>query len=165
MQTCYLLAVPSVSAADPTLPLWESLMRQAVADERAGQLSLARAGYERALAIALRLLDAPPPGRAEDCLAALVVSHHNLADLLADSSDSNDRNAAARHLCHAHETLIALHTSIARPVSLRQAALRHSRETHMALVRHVARHGPHPLIARTLDAACMTLHADSSARH
>jgi hypothetical protein len=162
MQTCYLLALPAVSSADPTLPLWESLMRQAVADERAGQPSLARAGYERALAIAHRLLDAPPPGRTDDCLAALVVSHHNLADLLIDS---NDRDAAARHLCHAHDTLIALHTSIARPVSLRQAALRHSRETHMALVRHVARHGPHPLIARTLDAACVTLHADSSARH
>jgi hypothetical protein len=152
-------------AASPSLPLWENLMRQAFQSERDGQARLAHAGYERALAVALHLLDDPPPGRAEDCLAALVVSHHNLADLLAAIGE---RDAAAQHLCQAHETLIALHLNAQRPAPMRQAALRHSRETHVALIRHVARYGPHSLIAQTLDVAAIALDAHGTqhrARH
>jgi hypothetical protein len=144
------------SAQEASLPLWESHMRQATQAEREQHAAVARAGYEHALAIALQLLDAPPPGRADDCLAALVVSHHNLADLLADSGETD---AAALHLCLAHETLLALHLHPGKPASLRRAALHHSRETHLALIRHLARHGPHPRIARTLDHAHAALDA------
>ncbi len=41
---------PDSSPPEPNLPLWESLMRQAVSDERAHHAALARSGYERALA-------------------------------------------------------------------------------------------------------------------
>jgi hypothetical protein len=158
--TTHYVTHPATSG--PSLPQWETLMRQAVHAERNHQTSLARAGYERALTVALQLFDAPPPGRTEDCLAALVVSHHNLADLLAATGDLD---TAALHLCHAHEALLALHLNADRPASLRQAALRHSRETHVALIRHIARHGHHPLVTRTLDAARLALHADRSAPH
>ncbi|KND61113.1 TPR repeat [Candidatus Burkholderia verschuerenii] len=145
----------------PTLPQWESEMRQATQAERDGHVAIARAGYEHALSIARQLLDAPPSGRADDCLAALVVSHHNLADLLVDAGEFD---AAALHLCLAHETLIALHLHPGKSASLRRAALHHSRETHVALIRHLARHGPHPRIARTLEHAHAALDAAVPAR-
>jgi hypothetical protein len=43
----------------------------------------ALAGYERALAIALELLDEPPAGRAGDRVAALAVPYDNLGDFHA----------------------------------------------------------------------------------
>ncbi|GJH19224.1 hypothetical protein CBA19CS22_21800 [Caballeronia novacaledonica] len=146
----------------PSLPLWEAAMRQAVNAERDGQTAPALGNYERALAIAQCLIDAPPAGRADDCLAALVVSHLNLADIRVAQGDPN---AAAPVLCHAHEALIALSLDAARPASLRQAALRHSRETYVALIRHIARHGPHPLITRAIADADAALHGASLARH
>jgi hypothetical protein len=156
----FVATLPGVSA--PTLAMWESLMRHAVDAEGRQQTGLARAGYERALSVALSLLDAPPAGRVEDCLAALVVSHHNLADLLVAQGHID---AAARHLCLAHERLIAVHLQAARPVSMRHAALHHSRETHVALLRHLARHGPHAPVTDTLEAASLALHAGGTARH
>jgi hypothetical protein len=155
----------SRSAAEPGLAQWESLMRQAVEAEREHHLALARAGYEEALRIALQLLDAPPAGRVDDCVAALVVSHHNLADLLIALGTPEDVDAATRHLCDAHETLAALYLNAQRPLSLRQAALRQTRETHVALIRHLARHGHRPLVARTLEAVDLALHGASPARH
>ncbi|MFM0326757.1 hypothetical protein [Caballeronia glebae] len=146
----------------PSLPLWETAMRQAVNAERDRQTTLALAGYERALAIAHRLIAAPPAGRADDCLAALVVSHLNLADLRVAQGDPN---AAALVLCRAHEALAALSIDAARPASLRHAALRHGRETYVALIRHIAWHGPHPLITRAIADADAALHGASSARH
>lgn len=146
----------------PSLSLWEAAMRQAVKAERDGQTAPALGGYERALAIAQCLIDAPPAGRADDCLAAFVVSHLNLVDLRVAQGDPN---AAAPVLCHAHEALIALSLDAARPASLRQAALRHSRETYVALIRHIARHGPHPLITRAIADADAALHGASPARH
>lgn len=152
------LAANSSTSTQPSLPLWESLMRRAMhasSDHRS-------AAYEHALSIALQLIDAPPPGRDEDCIAALVVSHHNLADLHAELGDAN---SAARQLCRAHETLCALSLSATRPAPFRHIALRHSRETHVALIRHLARYGPNPRITRTLENASLALHADNTARH
>ncbi|SAL70518.1 hypothetical protein AWB74_04137 [Caballeronia arvi] len=156
------LAPDAPVAESPSLPLWETAMRQAVTAERDRQTALARAGYERALSIARCLIDAPPAGRTDDCLAALVVSYHNYADLrVADG----DPNAAAPLLCRAHETLIALSLDAGRPMPLRRAALHHSRETYVALIRHLARHGPHPLITRAIADADAALHGTSAARH
>lgn len=145
-----------------TLALWEAEMRQAVQAERNGRAALALAGYERALSIAHRLIDAPSAGRADDCLAALVVAYHNLADLHV-AQGAPDR--AAPWLCRAHATLIALTQAADRPATLRQAALRHSRETYVALIRHLARHGPHPLIARAIADGDAALHPSPTARH
>ena len=58
------------------------------------------------------------------------------------------------------EPLAALHLNAQRPLSLRQAALRHMRETHVALIRHLARHGHCPLVARTLEAVDLALHGE-----
>ncbi|GAB5095568.1 hypothetical protein [Caballeronia sp. GACF4] len=152
-----------ISAQDsPSLPVWEALMRQAIKAAAEQQTTAARSTFEHALEIARRLIEAPPPGRGEDCIAALVVSHHNLADHYAEQGN---QDAAAQLRCEAHEALLALSVSAERPVTIRQAALRHSRETHVALIRHVARHGPHSLIARTIENASLALSASGPARH
>ncbi len=145
-----------------SLSLWETVTRQALASTREGGATPAMPGYERALSIARQLIQAPPSGRAEDCVAALVVSYHNLADF---HREYGDVDAAASHLCRAHEALIALFVNDDRPVPLRRAALRHSRETHLALITYVSRHGPHPLITRALRTGCLALNVDSLTRH
>ncbi|MBY4673877.1 DUF2753 domain-containing protein [Burkholderia multivorans] len=147
---------------DVSLSLWETVTRQAIATARATGAGSALLSYERALLIARQLLVAPPPGRAEDCVAALVVSHHNLADL---HFEYGDVDTAASHLCCAHEALLALILNSDRDISLRQAALRHSRETHLALISHVSTHGPHPLITRALRSGCVAFNVDSPTRH
>jgi hypothetical protein len=149
-------------ANGPSLSLWEALTRQGMNAASEQQKATAFTAYEHALTIARRLIEAPPPGRDEDCIAALVVSHQNLADLHADQGNHDD---AARLLCQAHEFLIALSLNAERPATLRRIALRHSRETHVALIRHLARYGQHPLIARTLDDASLALSASGPARH
>jgi hypothetical protein len=150
------------AAPEPSLPLWESITRQAIKDERDKRHACALAGYERALPIAQQLINAPPSGRAEDCLAALVVSYHNLADLRVAQGEFD---TAAHLLCRAHESLVALALHAERPAALREAALRHTRESHVALIRHVARHGPHPLIADVLKAADAALHQGNATPH
>jgi hypothetical protein len=133
---------------ETTLTSWEHVMRAAVAASRAAQPLAASEGYKQALNIARRLIEQPPEGRASDCVAALVVSHHNLADLELERGHIDH---AVAHLCAAHETLLQLFVDTTRNPALQQAALRHSRETHVALLSHIATHGPHPLIARTLE--------------
>ncbi|QJE02814.1 DUF2753 family protein [Massilia forsythiae] len=135
------------SPQEISLPRWEAVTRKAIALMRSAGAGPALADHECALAIACRLIDAPPSGRAQDCVAALVVSHHNLADLWRARGDTG---GAAAHLCRAHEALLALASDDGRDACLRQAALRHLRETHLALVAHAARHGPHDRITRAL---------------
>ncbi|MFT4066510.1 DUF2753 family protein [Paraburkholderia sp.] len=147
---------------DLSLSQWETVTRQAIAAAREAGAGPALAGYEQALSIARQLIAAPPSGRAEDCVAALVVSYHNLADLHVEQGDAD---TAASHLCRAHEALIALMLNADRTASLRQAALRHSRETHFALISHVARHGPHPLVTRALRMGCLAFNVDGPTRH
>lgn len=159
------IATPSAggsSPADVSLSLWEAVTRQAMAITRDAGTGPALADYECALSIARQLVNAPPPGRAEDCVAALVVSHHNLADL---QTDRGDIDAAASHLCQAHEALIALVVDGDRQVPVRQAALRHSRATHLALVAHVAQHGPHALITHALRVGCLAFNVGNNTRH
>lgn len=141
---------------------WENVMREAVRASRAAQSNVALKGYQQALEIADRLIDHPPSGRAGDCVAAWVVSHHNLADLHAELGDID---SAAGHLCRAHETLIRLFLDGSQDTSLQQAALRHSRETHFALLNHIRVHGPHPLLTRALSAGCLALSAANPIPH
>ena len=139
---------------ETSLSVWERVMREAVRTSHAKQSKVALKAYQQALEIAHRLIEQPSSGRAGDCVAALVVSHHNLADLHAELGDID---SAAEHLCRAHETLITLFLDAGRGASLQQAALRHSRETHVALLNHIRAHGPHPLMTRALSAGCLAL--------
>ncbi|CAN7625057.1 tetratricopeptide repeat protein [Caballeronia sp. LjRoot31] len=139
-----------------SLSAWERVMREAVRTSPAAPGNVALKAYQQALELAGRLIGEPPPGRADDCVAALVVSYHNLADLHAELGDLD---SAAAHLCHAHEILIHLFLDGSQDASLQQAALRHSRETHFALLNHIRAHGPHPLVTRALGAGCLALSA------
>lgn len=130
---------------------WQSLMSRGTAAARQGQVLLALASFQEALAIARTLL-ARPGERCDDCVAALVVSHHNLAEVQLDAGGDD---LAAVHLALAHETLLHLLCDPASDAALRQAALRHSRETHAALLLYLEAHGPHPVIARALRAGCL----------
>lgn len=154
-------AADSSSSKSLSLSLWETATRHAIAASPTPAAAVL-AAYQHALSIARRLIDAPPPGRAEDCVVALVVSYHNLADV---ETDHGNLDTAAGHLCCAHEALITLFLDPDRDHNLRQAALRHSRKTHMALISHVSRHGSRPLITRALRTGCLALNVDSPTRH
>ena len=147
----------STADAQP-LRAWEMLMREGVAAARGGRFGAAEDLYQRALELArgLLYLDAPGGGHEDDRVAAFVVSRLNLADLYRDA-DRTD--AAVAHLCAAHRTLMALLRNGQTPQALRQAAFRHSRETHAALLAHVAEYGGHPDIEAAVRAGCMPLAA------
>jgi hypothetical protein len=157
---------PAENESFPTigssLSVWERVMREAVRTSHAAPSNVALNGYQQALKIAHRLIEQPPSGRAGDCVAALVVSHHNLADLHAELGDID---SASEHLCRAHETLIRLFLDGSQDARLQQAALRHSRETHFALLNHIRVHGPHPLLTRALSAGCLALSAANPIPH
>ncbi|MBW8466261.1 hypothetical protein [Acidovorax sp.] len=133
--TAGLLPVPA------TLPQWERTMQRARAAGQMGQMAMA-------LALALRLVQqTPPAGREDDCIAALVVSHLNVADLQVQAAEPD---AAARLLGRAHGLLRSLVADGRCGAALRQAAWRHGRETHAALLAHVRSHGSHPAITQAL---------------
>jgi hypothetical protein len=136
--------------ATATLADWERLMRRAGAALHMQQWRMAL-GYQRqALAVALGIAHHPPAGREDDCVAALVVSHLNLAELSQEAAAPTE---SARLLCQAHATLLAWMAEPSATPALQQAAWRHSRETHAALLRHVAQHGPQADITRLLQAS------------
>ena len=138
----------SFPPAPATLPLWERTMQRARAAGQMGQMAMALAFEQQALALALRLVQqTPPAGREDDCIAALVVSHLNVADLQVQAAEPD---AAARLLGRAHGLLQSLVADGRCGAALRQAAWRHGRETHAALLAHVRSHGPHPAIAQVL---------------
>lgn len=131
-----------------TLPQWERTMQRARAAGHMGQMVMALAFEQQALALALRLVQqTPPAGREDDCIAALVVSHLNVADLQVQAAEPD---AAARLLSRAHGLLQSLVADGRCGTALRQAAWRHGRETHAALLAHVRSHGAHPAIAQAL---------------
>lgn len=144
---------------------WHLVMARGVSAARQGQLVLALASYQQALGIARALLAQSTSDlgdRVDDCVAALVVSFHNLADLQADAGGTD---LAATQLARAHEMLMRLLCDPSADSVLQQAALRHSRETHAGLLRHLHEHGPHPAIARALRAGCLGLAAGSPTLH
>ena len=150
---------PSFSASatidQPTiggLRAWERVMRRGVDAARGGQLLLAEGLYLQALGLAQPLLDAGCAERADDRIAAFVVTHLNLADL---HNDLDEPQAAVVHLCGAHETLMALMRDPAGDHDMQQAAFRHSKATHTALLDHLSEHGSHPAVLDALRAGCM----------
>ncbi len=132
---------------------WEGLMRRGVDAARCGHAMLAEGLYLQALGIAQGLLEADARGHsADDRVAAFVVTHLNLADLHRDAEQTNE---AVAHLCAAHRTLMALLRDAGTEPTLQQAACRHGRETHAALMAHLGEHGSHPAIVAALRAGCM----------
>lgn len=142
------LSLSSFNGVPATLPLWERTLQRALAAERMGQATMALAYQQRALALSLRVLQQlPPAGREDDCVAALVVSHLNVAELQAQAAETD---AAARLLCRAHMILHELLSSGRHSTALRQAAWRHRREILAGLMAHVREHGLHPAITQAL---------------
>ena len=101
--------------------------------------------YRLALRLAQTLVGDWPDHDA--ALAALVVSHHNLADL---HRLSNAHDEAITQVCDAHDALQRLMANPDTDLGLRQAALRHSRQTLHELLR-CARTAPvHPRLQASL---------------
>ena len=144
------------------LRAWERVIRRGVDAARCGHLLLAEGFYLQALDLAQPLLDAGCAERADDRIAAFVVTHLNLSDLHRDAERTED---AVTHLCVAHCRLMALLRDPLAEPALQQAACRHSRETHAALVAHLGEHGVHPAILAALRAGCMPFPPPSVALH
>lgn len=121
----------------------------------AGEYAKALSYYQQALWLARQQFSFWPD--ADEAVAALVVAHHNLADLLI-AMTLPDR--AADLLCHIHDCLLATSQSPACPSPLRAAALRHTRSTHTELIAFVRKHGTQDAIQRCLgQCLCHAEHA------
>ena len=124
------------AAPRATLAVWEDFAQRASAYRQQGRMLEALQLFRQALVVAEALLLAPgqsvADAQAHACIAALVVSHHNLADLYLHSGAPA---TAAQHLCDAHASVLQLTTSDAPALST--AAWRHLRETRAALLQFV----------------------------
>jgi hypothetical protein len=105
-------------------------------------LQLAKTGVKNLLTAddATNLLD-----EAERQIAALVVTHHNLADLFQQSGELINTIA---HLCDAHETLFQLSHHI--HTDIRALAVRHLKVTYQELLKFTQRHGQYLRVQQTL---------------
>lgn len=121
----------------PSLRDWERLMHRGRHAQLLGQQTSALQLTLEALALAETLLE-ERASVADDSVAAFVVSHHNMAFLRQQMGDAH---TAATHLCQAHTTLMALLRDATAPAPLQQAAWRHSRETHAALLQFLREPG------------------------
>lgn len=139
---------PAPSEAGARLARWEQLTRQAHEAQARHRLELALAAQVQALWLAEELLDGPLlVQRPDDCLAALVVSHHNLADLYCHRGQAAQ---AIDHLCQAHALLLRLGGDAHVPPDVRQAAWRHLREARAELLAWQRERGPEPAIEAAL---------------
>lgn len=155
------IAIPSaLPPTGPSLAQWQRSTREAIASRNDGRLAAALAQCRAALGIALELIEQPGVDRIDDRIAALVVSRLNLADVQVDCGELD---AAVEQLCEAHASLMRL--VLCGDSARQQAALRHSRHTHAALLEHLTRHGADPHIARTLRIGVLTLSPGQWALH
>ena len=125
----------------------------------AGEHGKALSCYQQALWLARQQFAGWPD--VDEAVAALVVAHHNLADLLV-AMTLPDR--AADLLCYVHDCLLATCYSPACTSRLREAALRHTRTTRAELLTFVQRHGSHAAIMRSLG-HCLCQSEPSSRLH
>lgn len=127
---------------------WEHLTRAALDAQRHGRLEIALAGHVRALWAAEALVDgALLAVRPDDCLAALVVSHHNLSELYHRRGQVPQ---AVGHLCLPHRLLLRLLEDGSQSQDVRQAAWRHLRETRAQLLGWLRAHGEEPAVEAAL---------------
>lgn len=144
------------------LPGWTRAMHRASRAQCLGQVARATAWYREALGLAFDQLDAGGTGHADACLGALVSSARCLSDLQVDQGQPS---LAAATLADIHTALVRLMLAQPRASAWRQAAVWHSHDTHAALVRHWAAHGPDPVIEGALRAGCLVLNATARAVH
>jgi hypothetical protein len=141
----------ATARSDTSLERWEQLAQGAQQHFHAGQVESALALLMKALHVAQRLICGPQLAQEPDrCLAAWVVSHHNLADLLALRSQ---HALAIDYLCEAHQGLLALGDARIHTAAVHSAAWRHLRETHGALLQWQRQHGSQAHIDATLQAS------------
>lgn len=146
----------------PGVPFWSQAMQRATLAQRAGQLSNAQFHYQQAITTASKWLlvaDNPTP---DECLSALVSSHLCLAGL---QEEDGNNDSAATCLATVHQRLLAIIAGQDRASAWHQAAVWYSRDTHGALLMHLAHHGRHPAIERALHSGCMALCAASPQVH
>ncbi|MFA9439503.1 hypothetical protein ACDA63_07685 [Uliginosibacterium sp. sgz301328] len=105
--------------------------------------------YRRALAVARRLFAHWPD--ADEAVAALIIAHHNMADLLRHMSHIDE---AASHLCSAHRCLQQAIIDPHLPDALREAAKRHTPRTLAELQRFSRECCRHPDVIRALASRC-----------
>lgn len=84
---------------------------------------------------------------AEEALAMLVVSYHNLADLCRQHQHAD---GAANLVCHIHKLLCRIAGNSQYDADWQLAAQRHSRMSYAELCRHQQDFGPHPQVAAAL---------------
>ncbi|MBN8746320.1 Uncharacterised protein [Xylophilus ampelinus] len=129
---------------------WERLTRAALEAHRHGRLEIALAAHVRALWTAEALVDGGLLAmRPDDCLAALVVSHHNLSELYRCRGQLPQ---AADHLCLPHRLLLRLLEEGGQPHDVRQAAWRHLRETRAQLLGWLRAYGEERAVEAALHA-------------
>ena len=111
-----------------------------------GELVDAREHYLQALALAQVLFERWHD--VDEAVAALVVAHHNLADL---HLRLNQPHESADYLCAAHQWLLQASQQARLPQALRDAALRHSGRTYTELLGFIAEYGQYPRTERLLN--------------
>lgn len=111
-----------------------------------GELVDAREHYLQALALAQVLFERWHD--VDEAVAALVIAHHNLADL---HLRLNQPHESADYLCAAHQALLQASQEQRLPQALRDAALRHSARTYTELLSFIADYGQYPRTERLLN--------------
>lgn len=111
-----------------------------------GELVDAREHYLQALALAQVLFERWHD--VDEAVAALVIAHHNLADL---HLRLNQPHESADYLCAAHQALLQASQERRLPQALRDAALRHSARTYTELLSFIADYGQYPRTERLLN--------------
>jgi hypothetical protein len=114
------------------LARWRQLTRQAnVAFDRS-EFADAQRGYWQALKLADDLIGGSGLKIApDDCLVALVVTHHNLAEAYRRH---HDIDRAREHLCLAHQALGRIACDPDTSSETRCCAMRHANRTRLALL-------------------------------
>lgn len=118
---------------------WQNMMKIGNQLFGAGDFYSAREQYLQALALAQVLFDRW--ANVDEAVAALVISHHNLADLHLRIGQPEE---AAEYLCAVHEYLLEASRNRRLSDALREAALRHSQRTYTQLLGFISEHGQYP---------------------
>lgn len=131
--------LPHMPQESISLRAWEQIAQRAQAFAQAGQVEYALAMQLRALQVARRLLASRLLlSHPDHCMAAWVVSHHNISELLVSR---NQMPLAIDYLCEAHLGLVNLIQLDSQADNVQQVVWRHLRETHVALLHWQRQHG------------------------